>query len=307
MIYLNGKSIEFKNFPNGECYADVKKEDVKAENLIELHFENDTDILHLMFLKDYIDNTIKHSVCYLNMPYVPYSRMDRQENNRLFTLKSLANIINDMDFEAVHVWEPHSDVTTALFNNIIVHNITRELFLMRLQEILNLKGDSWRKPKSYMVETNAFSIEGLYEAANKENIWIVYPDAGAEKRYSKQIGYNKVMVCSKTRDFNTGRITSLEIKKSGDIGKNATAIIVDDLCSKGGTFVLAISKLRLIGVENVDLVVTHCENTAFTGDLFKCGFKEIWTTNSILSKLPLDEYDEPYDINGTKLIVKGGF
>ena len=67
--------------------------------------------------------------------------------------------------------------------------------------------------------------------------------------------------------------------------KEFKAIIVDDLCSKGGTFILTASKLREMGATEIYLVVTHCEDTIFSGDILKTDLiKKVYTTNSILSK-----------------------
>lgn len=60
---------------------------------------------------------------------------------------------------------------------------------------------------------------------------------------------------------------------------------MDDLCSKGGTFMLTASKLKEIGATEIYLVVTHCENTVFQGELLTSDLiTGIYTTNSILSK-----------------------
>ena len=45
-------------------------------------------------------------------------------------------------------------------------------------------------------------------------------------------------------------------------------LIVDDLCSRGGTFIEASKKLKAQGAEKISLLVAHCENNVFTGELF---------------------------------------
>ena len=118
-----------------------------------------------------------------------------------------------------------------------------------------------------------------------EDLFLVYPDAGAEKRYSKQINYNKILTASKERDFKTGRIKSLNISGNTEVNKGFTAVIVDDLCSKGGTFILTAEKLREIGAKDIYLVVTHLEDTIFDGEILKTDLiKKIYTTDSILSR-----------------------
>ncbi|MBL4931955.1 hypothetical protein JK634_09070 [Clostridium sp. YIM B02565] len=51
---------------------------------------------------------------------------------------------------------------------------------------------------------------------------------------------------------------------SGNIkNENFVAIILVDLCSKGGTFMLTEEKLKEMGAKEIYLAVTHCENTIF--------------------------------------------
>lgn len=216
-----------------------------------MKFIDDSDITHLIFLKEYLNE--KNLNASLVIPYLPYSRMDRTEGVTLFTLKYFCKIINSLGFERVTVYEPHSDVSVALLDRVIVENMSSKIAMKVINEI------------------------------DSENLYIVYPDAGAEKRYSKQIPYEKILTCSKERDFKTGRIKRLDI--NGEIYGEFDAVIVDDLCSRGGTFMLTANKLKEKGARNIYLVVTHCEDTIFHGDILEADFiKKIYTTDSILSK-----------------------
>jgi ribose-phosphate pyrophosphokinase len=255
MIFLNGERIEIKKFPNGEAL--MKSEGLRLSsdvNEIKVNFENDEDITHLIFLKGHLDEM--KAKCSLVIPYMPYSRMDRTEGVMVFTLKHLCKVINSLSFESVTIYEPHSEVTVALLDRIKVVNMSQILAERLLEEL----------------------------KADEEDIYIVYPDAGAAKRYGKQISYDKLLTAVKERDFKTGYIKKLEI--NGDTpNKSFKAIIVDDLCSKGGTFVLTASKLKEMGASEIYLVITHCEDTIFQGELLTGDLiKGIYTTNSILSK-----------------------
>ena len=253
MIFINDKELKIKNFPNGESLINDEGYKIKKEgNTIRLKFEGDEDITHLIFLKGYLDEM--NAKADLIIPYMPYSRMDRKEGVTFFILKYLCKLINDLNFESVTIYEPHSDVCTALLNRVKVVNMSAEL------------------------------AKQLMEDLKLENLYLVFPDAGAEKRYSKQIKYSKILTCSKERNFKTGEIKKLEI--NGEVKEwNFNAIIVDDLCSKGGTFLLAAEKLKTMGAENIYLVVTHCENAIFDGDILKTDLiKKIYTTDSILNK-----------------------
>lgn len=252
MIFLNNKQVVVKKFPNGESLIETSDFELRDENEIMLKFQDDSDIASLLFLKGYIDDNNKRAS--LTIPYMPYSRMDRTEGLTVFTLKYLCKLINSMNFQSVTIYEPHSDVSVALLDRVKVVNMSA---IIAKDVINNLKQD---------------------------NLYIVYPDAGAEKRYTKQIKYDKILTCSKERDFKTGLIKKLEI--NGTVSeKTFDAIIIDDLCSKGGTFTLTAEKLKKMGANNIYLVVTHCEDNIFKGEILNTDIiNRIYTTNSIISK-----------------------
>lgn len=255
MIYLNGSKLNIKKFPNGESLINSKDLTLNDHiNEIKLKFETDEDITHLIFLKGHLDELNLKSN--LVIGYMPYSRMDRTEGITLFTLKYVCKIINSLEFESVSIYEPHSDVCVALLNKVRIINMSKDLTSKALAEI---------------------------EKSKDEQIYLIYPDAGAAKRYGKQINYDKVLTANKERDFKTGYINKVDINGSIE-DKRFKAIIVDDLCSKGGTFILTASKLREMGASDIYLVVTHCEDTIFKGDILKTNLiKKVYTTNSILS------------------------
>ena len=256
MINLNGEKVNIKKFPNGESL--ISSENLKINysdvNTIKLKFENDEDITHLLFLKGHLDE--QRVKCSLEIAYLPYSRMDRTEGMTVFTLKHLCKFINSLEFEEVSIYEPHSDVCVALLDRVKIINMTKILTEQLLENINN----------------------------SAEELYIVYPDAGAAKRYGKQINYEKILTASKERDFKTGYIKSLEINGTVQSTK-FRAIISDDLCSRGGTFILTAEKLKEMGATEIYLVVTHCEDTIFDGDILKTDLiTKVYTTNSILSK-----------------------
>jgi ribose-phosphate pyrophosphokinase len=89
------------------------------------------------------------------------------------------------------------------------------------------------------------------------------------------ISQSNVIVLKKKRDFETGKIQGLEIESltmRGAIGVEDTAgtskaLIIDDLSSRGGTFVGAADLLRTHGFDKVALLVTHMEPAGLLGDL----------------------------------------
>ncbi|GCD11694.1 ribose-phosphate pyrophosphokinase [Clostridium tagluense] len=254
MIYLNNKLVETKQFPNGETLIDSNRLNILKNNSIILKFENDMDLMNLMFLTKHLDNTsVKSELVIL---YMPYSRMDRTEGQTVFTLKYVCDLINNLNFDRVVISEPHSDVCVALLNRVKVFN------------------------------TSSYIAEKLMKDLNfGENDYLFYPDGGALKRYSKQIKYDRILTANKERDFSTGRIKKLTIEGTVPTLNSFRVVIVDDLCSKGGTFMLSAEKLKELGATDIYLVVTHCEDTIFEGELLTTDLiKKIYTTDSILTK-----------------------
>lgn len=211
------------------------------------------DLNHVVTLKYEDDSDLFHLLLVrkalsvpatLRIMYVPYSRMDRESDTYTFSLKVFCDFINSMNWEKVIVYEPHSDVTPALLDRVEVVPVTT-LLLSTLDQLVATE----------------------YQ--------IYYPDAGAQKRYPDT---PNSLLGIKRRDFKTGKIIDQQVigERSADV-----VVIMDDLCSKGGTFVLAAEKLRKMGFKIILLVVAHTEETIFKGEVFDY-IDGVVTTDSIL-------------------------
>lgn len=265
MILHNNQPVVFGKYPNGE--VNLRKFHLDPQDLnhvVTLKYENDEDLFHLLLVRDALDVPAT-----LRMTYAPYSRMDRDSDTYAFSLKSLSKFINAMDWERVVIYEPHSDVLPALLDRVQIVRVT--------------VGERMRQ-----------EIDAAFDAQGYQ---VCFPDVGAVKRYSDAFKGTDSLVGIKTRDFESGRIRSLDIQGSQ---KSSNVVIVDDLCSKGGTFVLTATKLRAMGFAKVVLAVAHCENTVYDGKVFSSGLiDKVITTDSILDRtefpdrlvrLPLSEF-----------------
>jgi ribose-phosphate pyrophosphokinase len=255
MILVNGQEVKFETFPNGETrlVADSLNDGWIIKRL-SFKYENDSDLIKLMLLKNYLD-AIRKNVIEFVIYYMPYSRMDRSENGSPFTLKYIANFINSLNFLNVTVIEPHSDVTTALLNNVKARYINFELLPLVMKEI----------------------------GFDKESDFIVFPDTTSNKRYGK-VKIPNQLTGIKHRNFETGKIESLEL--AGEVNNEGfKALLIDDLCSYGGTFLLTAEKLRELGASEIYLLVGHCEDSIFKGSIFQSDLiNKVFTTNTILTK-----------------------
>lgn len=261
MLVLNGQELKLVIFPNGETKLDGHqiKEIAKEENVITMRFESDADFLHLLFLKNHLDDILRVTSTKLILPYIPYSRMDRTEGTGVFTLKSVAKLINNMNFDSVEVFEAHSEVSLALIDRVQAHMMTSIGMIDDVKKEIGFD------------ETKDF---------------IFYPDAGAEKRYQSSIK-GKHLFGIKHRDFETGRIKSLEIAgKVTDTDVFDKVLIVDDLSSYGGTFHSGAMALKeKFGFKEIYLVVGHAENNIVKGKIPTEGLiQKVFTTDSIYTE-----------------------
>lgn len=253
MIKLNGKIIDINHFPDGSM---LLKEDANIARfpkgaLIEWFFENNEELVALIYLTKHLraNGTVNID---LTMPYIPNSRMDRVKNtDDVFTLKYFADIINSLNFDTVIVVDPHSSVSEALIDNVVIEN-----------------------GKIY--------IQDAIEECNPDMLF--FPDGGAMKRYSEMIKYPYAFGI-KRRNWETGKIEGLDVVGEVEQIKGRNILIVDDICSRGGTFLHSARKLKELGANKIYLYVTHCENTILEGELLHGDLIErVFTTNSIFTK-----------------------
>jgi ribose-phosphate pyrophosphokinase len=270
MIRYNGREITFGKYPNGEVNLRKIRIDPRDINhVVTLKYENDADLFHLLLVRKALDVPVT-----LRITYAPYSRMDRESDTYTFSLKVFTEFINSMNWERVVIYEPHSDVLPALLDRVQVVNVTGSP-LMHSKLNIAFNGDPYQ---------------------------VFYPDAGAQKRYAENFKDHEHLVGFKTRDFETGRILNSYVVGERKMDNVA---IVDDLCSKGGTFVLAARHLADMGFKKIILLVAHCEYTAFLGEVFTSElFSKVITTDSIMDQthgggildvIPLTEFKWRYD------------
>lgn len=249
MIKLNGQIIEQNHFPDGTLLMKHYEEKTNLPETIEWFYENDAELFSLICLRKHLnDRKVR-----LHLPYVPHARMDRTKNAEdIFTLKYFCEAINSLNFFEVRILDPHSDVTPALLDNVIVN-----------------------KP-NIIIKYVANSIE-------TDNLLYYFPDAGAAKRYSSMISA-PYTYGNKIRDWETGQIKGLTIADPTLVNRK-DILIVDDICSRGGTFYHSAKALKEAGAKNIYLYITHCENTILEGEVLTSGLIEkIYTTNSIFTK-----------------------
>lgn len=260
MIKVNGKEINIHKFSNHEIKIRNIESATALNNEIIFKYESDEDLIHLMFVKKHLDELNNNKgVTTLVMPYIPYSRMDRTEGENVFTLKYVANFINSLNFDKVYVLEAHSNVSLALFDRIENENYSISLF-KKCAEDINF---------------------------DYEKDFIVFPDAGAAKRYKTGFGSDiNIIVCEKSRDYTSGDILNMSATYEKEPQEGFKCIIIDDLCSYGRTPVGVSKLMHDIGAGEIYLCITHCEDGIFKGEVFtNSPIDKVYTTDSILTEL----------------------
>lgn len=269
MLLLNKKPVKIEHFPDG---ALLMKQDVPfdfenyREATVTWLFDNNEELVALIYLVKHLRSHGVGSV-YLDMPYIPNARQDRTKTQEdVFTLKYFAEIINDLQFDSVTVLDPHSYVSEALFNNLIV-----------------------KHPDEYVRKT-------IMEIGGVDNLTLFFPDEGAMKRYSAMFDIPYAFGIKK-RAWDTGQIQGLDVSGMTDFIKGRKILIVDDICSRGGTFYHSANKLKELGAQEIYLYVSHCENTILLGDVLESGLIEkVFTTSSLFTveheKVEVFEYVE---------------
>lgn len=228
-------------FPDGEPHIVLEDFDRKDKVTVICRVSNPNDLFILMQLGDILNR--QGIIFRLAITYLMSMRMDRVISfNEAYSLKMVAEVINNMFPEEVTVLEPHSSKTQALI-------------------------DSYYR----QLETPMPDFEGyLY----------VLPDKGAKERYA--FPPHLTVYCSKVRDTSTGKLSGFKIENPEIIENNPDKplVVIDDLCDGGGTFAGIAQLLGFHYPDRKRAIfVTHMVNPKGIATLSK-NYQEVYFTNS---------------------------
>lgn len=234
MLKLNGEEVIFGQFPNKEFNLPIKRlqflmKPSPQENYVTWIFTDNDDFAKLLILTHWLKEM---SVCkVINVSYMPYSRMDRANGVYVPSLEPILDFVCNLNYDKVTVREPHSAITMNRFG---------------------WKQEDW----CLSVLINILKDNDLNS--------LCFPDKGAEIRYSNCTEHFLSSYGVKSRDFTSGNIETYSLK--GEVGNRV--LIVDDLCSRGGTFVRSSKFLKERGAKSVSLLVSYLEANVLTGEMF---------------------------------------
>lgn len=291
MIFINRTPVTIEHFPDGTPKITINPMSIHRTTRIQWLYDSDDELFQLLCIVDKIRIMGFVEKLELQMPYIPNARFDRvTDESECFTLKTFAAVINSMKFDKVRVFDPHSNVSMALINNIVA--------------------DEPSKLVSQAINQIYFDDRTTIE----KKMILFFPDEGASKRYKHLSKYFHLpyLVGMKDRDWKTGKINGVKVlgtEQYPDIMKNPQdykILIIDDICSRGGTFIGAAEGLKAIGFTDIYLYVSHCEHTILEGHIVETDdIKHVFTSDSIfreehekITVLPymhLEEQFMPFD------------
>lgn len=256
-------TVDQDSFPDGTLHLDLPNFEVHT---VEWRYESDAELFTLICIA-------KHYAKYgleLFMPYIPHARMDRVKNHSdVFTLKYFCEVINSLNFKKVYVFDAHSNVSLALLDRVV-----------QMSPKAAIKTAMYNFNSSLLLNSCYDHSKPIYEQGN---FILFFPDEGAMKRYSSDFDLPYAFGIKK-RDWATGNILGLDIMNK-EIIKGKDVLIIDDICSRGGTFLHSAEALKEAGAEHIALYVSHAERTMIDGDMYRGdNIEHIYTTNSIFKK-----------------------
>lgn len=244
-------SLPLNKFHSGELI--IPKYDYTNCNGIELQcfYDGDEDLFQLLLIGEYFEKVfVDLGKLNLFIPYIPYSRMDRFTDKEYEQFSSLKRLL----------YRYYDIVTCDLHNSSTSKGLKNFKF-------------------------NFSELEDLLSHYNS----IILPDKTAFLRFTNYFGFDyRMIVLDKVREND--KILSKIVFNNYDSLSSLDFLIVDDICSKGGTFInaseLVRKELNDLSI-TIDLFVSHAENGIFAGDLFS-HIDHVYTTDSILTK-PLND------------------
>jgi ribose-phosphate pyrophosphokinase len=235
-------------FPDGEIGVQVL-ENVRGKDVFVLQSparRPNRFLMELLILVDALKRASARSIIAV-IPYYPYARQDRKEKGRVpITAKLVADLLEKAGVTRVLTMDLHTDQIQGFFNIPVDHLYARRLFVKALKE-LKLK-----------------------------DAIVVSPDVGSNKMARKFAEDLKVDLAI----VDKRRISGRKVEVNALIGdvKGKQVILVDDICSTGGTLQTAAKVCKEEGAKSVFAIVTHA--LLMGGDQIE-GIDQLFITDSV--------------------------
>lgn len=255
---LHSKSfVERFSYPAGERQVRLTEDAIAMLKgvdrvIVSAILKSPEDIIDLALLRDAIQG-VTSVPCVLLIPYLPYARADRRfVDGDCEGILTFSKLLFSMSWHQIITLDVHSKRALECLPNYV--NVGAESFIRQAIE--------------------DFALE---HGLNK--LTVILPDKGAAARYQIPSFYGsnvynieiEQVICDKVREPETGKLLGFSVPPI-----TSPAIIIDDLCDGGGTF-LGIG--ASIDIRPLGLYVTH---GIFSKGLeaLKTRFSNIFSTDS---------------------------
>lgn len=252
--YLNeplGK-VKLETFPDGEIFVQIL-ENVRGRDVFVVQSIALRPNFYLMELLIMIDALKRASVRSITavIPYFGYCRQDRKDQSRVpITAKLVANVLEEAGVTRVLTVDLHTSQVQGFFN-VPVDNLYARVELVR-----------------------------ALRSQLGSNLVVVAPDLGSIKvarGFASDLQASFAIV-DKIR-VNAEHV--LPAALIGDV-KGKEVILVDDLCSTGGTLMMAAAVCEREGASKVNAIVTHgILLGGAIAKLEKSPIEKLWISDSI--------------------------
>lgn len=245
----NNIPVQFKQFSGGERHVQLDEDVLNALSgtvYVQARMSCSNDVMDYLLLENILLN---HGLRIdLEIPYFPYARQDRIcAVGQAFSLDVMTKLLNiNADKKTgqqrkITIWDGHSDVTTAL----LVGNTS-------FTEVVNISSLEIIKQS-----------EALSSLLKDGKTILICPDHGAQVRtqiiaeHFNQLRPQPITIiqCEKKRNPVTGKIVGTQVNATDLSG--LTALITDDICDGGATFIGIAKELRRLNCSKIILYVTH--------------------------------------------------
>lgn len=213
-------------FPDSEIFLEIQ-EPVKGHPVFVLQSMEDPNfhLVELLILLDALKRAWVESITVV-LPYFAYARQDRQDKaGTAITAKLMADLLTTAGANRLIAMDLHSEQIEGFFN-IPVHHLLSNKVLIPVCRSLKL-----------------------------EDPVIVAPDKGAIKFAAQYAAEFNAPLATIEKE----RKTSFDVEMRLFVGnvKGKSVILVDDMCSTGGTLVQAAKACAELGARRIIAVAAH--------------------------------------------------
>jgi ribose-phosphate pyrophosphokinase len=240
--------IQIEAFPDGETGVQVL-ENVRGKDVFVLQSpakRPNEFLMELLVIVDAMKRASAKSIVAV-MPYFAYARQDRKEKGRVpITAKLIADLLEKAGVTRVLTMDLHTDQIQGFFN-IPVDNLQGVSLIVEELKSLRLK-----------------------------DLVVVSPDVGGSRtarRFAEALKADLAIVDKK-------RVSASAVEAGALIGNVAGkhVVLVDDICSTGGTLSMAAAVCRERGAKSVYAAVSH---GIFVGNRLPVGIDRFIATDSV--------------------------